>query len=537
MFFNSAKRSSLGLRFSLAVGAILLLFCAVFSAGLYYYLKSQVISEAEDKTTIIITHVKALGGYVKDTLRPRMFDLLSKSSTADEFVIEAMSTTHVNLQVMRRFSGDLPDYVYRRVSDRPLNAENRADEFHAGLLRYFAGNRDKESWRGIVRIPGGEYLVSARPVISDDSCLSCHGSKRTAPRPIVVKYGAGAHFGWNAGEIVGVETISVPLHVALARVKKVALDTFTFGFATLLLLFLAIYGAFRVLVTRPLDGLSLTFRRIADGAEPLGRDIPGYGRDDEIGDLTRSFNVLSRHLLTAQEKLKKTAEIEKQMMETEKLASLGQLSAGVAHEINNPLGGIKLCFNNLMTIPMDGDRRKQHVSVINSGFDRIQTIVKNLLDLSKNTSLSLAPASLNRIVDDVLSLAEYTISKKGIKLVKGLAPDMPDLPVDANKLEQVFLNLIMNAVQAMDGGGVLSVRTRCEETSCSLSVSDTGNGIPPEVMPKIFDPFYSTKGVGEGTGLGLTVSKAIVEQHGGEISVETSGQGTTFTVKLPVSKS
>jgi signal transduction histidine kinase len=464
-----------------------------------------------------------------------MFDILGKTGTRDEFVIEAMSTTHVNLQVMRRFSRDLPDFSYKRLSDRPLNPENRADEFHAGLLRYFAGNRDKQSWRGIVKMPGGEYLVSARPVVSDDSCLSCHGAREKAPGPIVSKYGKSAHFGWAPGEIVGVETISIPLDVALARVKKVAVDTFSFGLATLGLLFLAIYGIFRGLVTKPLDRLSLTFRRIADGTEPLGRDIPGAGRD-EIGDLTRSFNVLSRHLLDAQEKLKKTAEIERQMMETEKLASLGQLSAGVAHEINNPLGGIKLCFNNLMTLSMDEDRRKQHVSVINSGFDRIQTIVTNLLDFSKNAPLSVAPASLNRIVEDVLNLAQYTISKKGVTLVKDLWPDMPELPVDVNKLEQVFLNLIMNAVQAMDGGGELSVMTRCDGGSCSLSVSDTGKGIPPDVMPKIFDPFFSTKGVGEGTGLGLTVSKAIVEQHGGEITVETSEQGTTFTVKLPAEK-
>jgi signal transduction histidine kinase len=513
-------------------GAALLLFCAVFSLVLYSYLRNQVVEEAEDKTTIIITHVKALGEYVTGTLRPRMFGILSHAGSEEEFVLEAMSTTHVNLQVMKRFSADLPDYRYQRQSDRPLNPENSADAFHREQLARFRSDRELRSWRGIVTMHNASYLVSTRPVVSDGSCLACHGSREASPRPIVRKYGKDGHFGWKPGEVVGLESVSIPLDVALARVRKVAVHTFAFGAVTLGLLLLAISAIFHGVVTKPLHRLSLTFRRIAGGTEPLGRDIPA-SRQDEIGDVTESFNALSRHLLSAQEKLKKTAELEKQMMETEKLAALGQLSAGVAHEINNPLGGVKLCFDNLMSTAMDEEKRKQHVSVINSGFDRIQTIVKGLLDFSKNSSLSVAPASLNLIVEDVLNLAEFTVSRKGIGLVKDLSPDMPALAVDANKLEQVFLNLIMNAVQAMGAGGVLTIRTRCGSGACFLSVSDTGTGIAADAAPRIFDPFFSTKGVGEGTGLGLTVSKAIVEQHGGAIAFETSEKGTTFTVTLP----
>jgi two-component system NtrC family sensor kinase len=193
---------------------------------------------------------------------------------------------------------------------------------------------------------------------------------------------------------------------------------------------------------------------------------------------------------------------------------------------------MKLCFNNLMNIELDKEKRGQHVAVINSGFDRIQNTVKSLLDFSKNTSLLIAPASLNRIVEDVLNLTAYTVSRRNITVKKDLYAGVPDLPVDANKLEQVLLNLVMNAVHAMEGGGVLTVGTGCDNEASFLSVSDTGAGIPAEVLPRIFDPFFSTKGVGEGTGLGLTVSKAIIEQHGGEIYVETSGAGTTFTVRL-----
>ncbi|MEW5746065.1 MAG: DUF3365 domain-containing protein [Nitrospirota bacterium] len=524
---------NLGIRFSLMIGALLLAFCAFFSAILYAYLKAQVINEAKDKTVIIMTHVKALGTYVKDSLRPRMFDLLSRTTTEDAFVLEAMSTTHVNLQVMKHFARDLPEYVYKRVSDKPLNVQNRADRFHVRMMRYFEGGRDRTSWQGIETIDGKEYLVYVRPILSEKSCLKCHGEPGDAPQPLRAKYGPTGTFGWKDNTIVGVESVAIPLSVALANVKKVALDTFVFGIATLGILFIALFGTFRGLVSKPLHNLSRIFRGIAHGNEPLGKDIP-ISRHDEIGDVTASFNLLARHLLDAQEKLKKTAEIEKQMIETERLASLGQLAAGVAHEINNPLGGIKLCFNNLISTPMDEEKRRQHIEIVNAGFTRIQMIVKNLLDLSKNAPLSIAPCGIAGIIETVLSLTEYLIGKKGIVLVRELSPDIPPIAADASKLEQVFLNLVINAVQAMEGGGTLTIRAQRAGASCAVAISDTGSGIPEEILPRIFDPFFTTKGMGEGTGLGLTVSKAIVEQHKGEISVTTSAEGTTFTVLLPL---
>lgn len=540
------KRLSLSLRFSLTVGVILFLFCGLFSTILYYYLRSQVIKEAENKTMIIMTHVKATGDYVRETLRPAITAALTRLNARDEFIVEAMSTTHVSLQVMERFNKKLSGYVFKRVSDNPMNSKNRADFLHLDMLTYFRLNKEKTLWNGIVDMDGKKYLFHISPVLMEKTCLQCHGKPGDAPKELVKRYGISGGFGREVGSVIGLNSVSVPLDVAFAEIKKVAIDTFLFGFSTLGLLFLTLYGIFRHMVTKPLNSLSDIFRNIAEGKEPLGKDIPIKSRD-EIGDLTESFNVLSAHLLDAQERLKKAAEIEKQMMETEKLAALGQLSAGVAHEINNPLGGMKLCFNNLLKTQMDGDKRRRHIDVINSGFDRIQNIVKHLLDFSKNSHLNIAPYSVNKIIEDVLSLTEYTIGRKNIKLVKELSPGIPNLMADSNKLEQVFLNLIINAVQAMtadsergisQGGDsphcVLTIRTWFDGEMCSVSFSDTGKGIPPDILTKIFDPFFTTKGVGEGTGLGLTVSKSIVEQHKGEIIVDTSDKGTAFTVKLPV---
>ncbi len=228
-------------------------------------------------------------------------------------------------------------------------------------------------------------------------------------------------------------------------------------------------------------------------------------------------------------------QVEEQMRIAEKLVAIGQLSAGLAHEINNPLGGIRLCFNNLISTEMNGEARQKHIEVINTGLQKIQDIIRQLLDFSKQTELVMKPESVNNMIDNVLRLTEYILTKKGIRVIKDLGDNIPEIMADRNKMEQVFLNIILNAIQAMDGSqGTLSIKTLIENGRCCISITDTGPGIPQDILPRIFDPFFTTKPVGEGTGLGLSVSKSIVEQHKGEIKVITSEKGTTFTVELPV---
>jgi signal transduction histidine kinase len=229
--------------------------------------------------------------------------------------------------------------------------------------------------------------------------------------------------------------------------------------------------------------------------------------------------------------------MEEQMRMADKLAALGQLSAGIAHEINNPLGGVRICFNNLIGTEMDDETKRTHVEVINSGLAKIQDIIGQLLDLSKKSALSVSKVSVNAVIENVLKLTEYLLSKREVTVIKRLSPDVPELTVDQNKMEQVFLNIILNAVQAMDNGRPKQriIETSSDDWYCSASFADSGSGIPEAVMPHIFEPFFSTKPVGEGTGLGLSVSKSIVEQHSGKIIVQTSGQGARFTVRIPLS--
>ncbi len=503
------------------------------SITIYYYLTNQIVKEAEDKTQIIMTHVKSTGDYVRETLRPAIFNALGRLNAKDEFIIEAMSTTYVNMQVMSRFNKEMSDYKFRRASDNPMNPNNKADSLHMEMLSYFRTNPDLKSWKGIVTINDKRYLYRINPVVMDTPCLQCHGNPADAPAQLIKIYGKSSGFGWEIGNIVGINSVSVPLDIAFVQIKGLAIKAFIFGFSSLFILFIALHLTFKHIVTKPINNLSKIFKGIASGEEPLGKAIPTTQKD-EIGDLTESFNTLARHLLEAQEKLKKTAQIEKKMMETEKYSVIGQLSAGVAHEINNPLGGMKLCFNNLLITEMDEATKKEHIEIINSGFNRIQNIVKQLLDFSKNTPLSLSKSSINKIIDNVLIISEYTISRKGITIVRNFKDDLPDIFVDRNKLEQVFLNLFLNAAQSMDEKGILTIKSWNDDYYCYISVSDTGKGIPENIQSKIFDPFFTTKSVGEGTGLGLTVSKAIIEHHEGELLVETSEKGSKFTIKLPL---
>jgi PAS domain S-box-containing protein len=232
-----------------------------------------------------------------------------------------------------------------------------------------------------------------------------------------------------------------------------------------------------------------------------------------------------------------TKKLEQQIRNSEKLASVGKLAAGVAHEINNPLAGILNCLYNLRKGTLSPARQEEYWVSMEDGVRRVQKIVRQLLDFSQQHEPEFSSTDINQIVGRVLVLTNHLFAPNGIRLETLLGPALPSLMVDRHMIEQVLMNLILNAVQAMKGGGVLTIRTTVAEGVCKVEVGDTGSGIPPAVLPRIFDPFFTTKSEGEGTGLGLSVSLGIAERHGGKILVESEvGKGTTFTLCLPLSR-
>lgn len=247
-------------------------------------------------------------------------------------------------------------------------------------------------------------------------------------------------------------------------------------------------------------------------------------RHDVIGVLGIARDITDRTLM------------EEQFRNAERLASVGKLAAGVAHEINNPLGGILNCLYNIRKGTLPSERQEEYFTYMEDGLRRAQKIVRQLLDFSQQHEPEFSMNDMNGLVDRVLVLTNHAIAEKRLQLHKVYDDDLPPLFVDPQMIEQVLTNLILNAVQATDEGGSIILQTRAAHEHCEIDVGDTGPGIDPEVRPHIFDPFFTTKGTGEGTGLGLSVSLGIVERHGGQLTVESEvGKGTVFTVSLPLS--
>jgi len=226
--------------------------------------------------------------------------------------------------------------------------------------------------------------------------------------------------------------------------------------------------------------------------------------------------------------------MEEQMTQTEKLTSLGLLAAGVAHEVNTPLAVISNYIQMLAKQMPDGDPRQGIIEKIVKQTFRASEIVNNLLNFSRTGAAELTDVDVNRVVEDTLALVAHPLKTAQIQVVKNLAERIPAVRGSANKLQQVFLNLFLNARDAMPGGGMLEVRTAAHNGSVEIEVVDTGAGIPREHIHKIFDPFFTTKGSGRGTGLGLSVSYGIIKEHAGKIDVRSApGKGTSFHVEFP----
>jgi two-component system NtrC family sensor kinase len=237
--------------------------------------------------------------------------------------------------------------------------------------------------------------------------------------------------------------------------------------------------------------------------------------------------------------LREKRELEKQLLRTEKLSSLGKLAAGIAHEINQPLTGVLTFAHLLLKKFKDDEPTRLDLELIVRETTRIKRIVQGVLDFGRETPMQKKPQRIDKILDTTLEIIVHQERFFGINLIKKYESNIPKVMVDEGRLEQVFLNIIFNAVEAMKGSGTLTIRTRKVPGWCEVDLSDTGPGIPEEVQDKIFDPFFTTKDSTEGLGmgLGLAISYGIIRNHNGDLRVSSSPErGTTFTLRLPLAE-
>jgi two-component system NtrC family sensor kinase len=255
----------------------------------------------------------------------------------------------------------------------------------------------------------------------------------------------------------------------------------------------------------------------------------------EFAELAESYNAMAAALRSRDEKLHDFAR--RKIMESERLALIGQLAADVAHELNNPLQGIVTYSHLLRERGASSDAAKGWVEKIVLQADRSTRIIRGLLDFSRPRTPVKRPTPVNALLDECIALVEHQALFQNIEVVKQYAGDVPDVVIDRSLMQQVFMNLIINAVEAMKGGGRLALTTCFDPIAhmVEVGVLDTGHGIKPEDVDRVFEPFFTTKEVGHGTGLGLAISFGIVKEHHGAIAVESElGKGTAFTISLPV---
>jgi two-component system NtrC family sensor kinase len=301
---------------------------------------------------------------------------------------------------------------------------------------------------------------------------------------------------------------------------------------TAVLLAVAVSFVFSRRLSKPVRALVEASRRVAKGDLETQVQV---NSNDEIGELASSFNTMAASLRARDEQLKEFAR--RRVMESERLAVVGQLAADVAHELNNPLQGIVTYSHLLLEKMTPDDSRRSSVEKIANQAARCATIIRGLLDFSRPKKPQKKLTDVRTTIDECLSLVEDRVLFHNIEVVRDYQGGLPATVMDPAQMQQVFMNLIINAAEAMDGVGRLTVATRLdvERRVIQASFRDTGHGISEENMGRVFDPFFTTKEVGHGTGLGLAISFGIVKEHGGTITVESGeGAGTTFTIELPV---
>lgn len=287
-------------------------------------------------------------------------------------------------------------------------------------------------------------------------------------------------------------------------------------------------------IMKPLHRLMRASREVAGGS--VTPDIGPISADPDIAILQTTFNDMVEAMK------RRRIESRSQILHSEKQASVGRLAAGVAHEINNPLTGVLTYTHMLLRRGDLSDDIRADLAVIAESTERVRKIVKGLLDFSRQTRLDPEPTDINRLIEATLKLVDNQALLKGVTLAFEAGENLPMIRLDRSQIQSVLLNMVINALDATKPSDTITLKTM-ETLSASdtghrgieIMIADTGCGIPPENLNKIFDPFFSTKEVGKGTGLGLSVSFGIVKEHGGNIRVQSdAGKGTTFHVWLPV---
>jgi two-component system NtrC family sensor kinase len=363
---------------------------------------------------------------------------------------------------------------------------------------------------------------------------------------------AACHEHPSAKQVLGVVDVAMSLADQDAGVTALGRRTVLLGVLSVVVIALTVGFFVSGYVLRPVGAMVTATKRVARG--DLEHRIAVH-RTDELGELAGSFDGMTASLKQARADLQRLNErleqqvedrtsalrdAQAQLVQSEKMSSLGKLAASVAHEINNPLAGILTYAKLLVRLHEEGEMTDKvretcvrNLRLVQRETERCSAIVRNLLDFARQRPPSLKEIDVSAVTEEALTLLSHRLLMQNVALEKHLPP-MPHVRADFGQMRQAFVNVALNACEAMNNGGSLTVTAEARDKIVEIRFSDTGPGIPPEHLSRILDPFFTTKE--KGTGLGLSVVYGIIERHNGKLDIRSQvGQGTTVVIQLPVS--
>ncbi|MBI2931273.1 MAG: HAMP domain-containing protein [Planctomycetes bacterium] len=518
---NTTGPSRLGVKLTLSLACALSAILAAFSYGVITLWERSHIDAAVSETERFSDTIK----------RSAQYSMLHAQTTAVHEIINAVGKQK-DVEWVRLFNKE-GRITYSTIGaeidtvlDKRTEACYRCHTAQEPLQKLASSDRS----RILESRDGHRVLATIDPIYNAPACSS-----------------ASCHIHPETQQVLGVLDVAVSLATTDAIIRRRTYTIAGFGFGGIVVVCFLVALFLHNAVTTPVRRLLMATRKISGG--DFDTVIPTRG-NDEIAHLAASFNGMTQSLRLADTRLhdlnaslerrvdEKTRELktaQMQIVRAEKLASVGRMAAGVAHELNNPLTGV-LTFAHLLARKMPKESQDfADLQVIINETNRCSKIIKDLLQFSREAQSDRKPERINNVIRQTLPLLEHQAEFQNIQIRLELDEALPPIVIDAAQIKQVLMNIIQNAAQAMPNGGALTIATSARAGSVAVRISDTGCGIPPENLEKIFDPFFTTKDPGKGTGLGLAVSLRLAENHGGTIDVASEvGKGSTFTIVLPL---
>ena len=475
-------------KFGLMLVAIYIVSLPIFSALTYIILRQNAVRAAYNLGRLRLTTMEAVKAYVDEELRPIFYRELP-----GRFIVEGMSRSYAAGNIARRAQKEYPGSLYKNASLDPKNPQNSPDSFEAEIINTFTRDRNLKEWSGFRTRSDGEYYVIARAGEPfTESCLLCHGDPGRAPAELLRKYGDRSGFHMRTGQLVDAKFVYIPIGVPLAEARRIV--------AILMGIYTVSFGIILVIIDVHFTRLSNQSEADKKRIEEINLELMNLNHDMESIISERTMNLIA---------------------------------LSVADRIRNPAAAIAGTFNRILKKEALSDPLRERLGDLMLEAQKLDAIVKDYETILKGRQVMFRVEDLNEIMQSVLPLVETERKDKGIEIILRLSDKPPRCMANRQLLRVAVLHVLKNAVEATPTGGAITILTSSDEDHISLSISDSGRGIPVEEIPKIFSLFYSTKK--HRIGMGLPLVKQILEEHKGALSVESVvGKGSTFRITLPV---